>query len=270
MRLMVWRAAVRIAYRGEDFIGSQRQPHERTVEDEVIRCLRRIKAIGSLNEARFSVASRTDRGVSALCNVVAFDTSFRREKLLGALNSQADGVFFTALAEVPSSWSPRRADERWYRYFLPIGNIDTRKAIEAAKAFEGQHDFRRFCKVDARGTKKRLSGVEAFPLGEFLVIDLRGREFLRNMVRRIVAAVDAVGRGKATVEDIERALNGESASFGLAPAENLVLMLVSYSNIEFESSCPGSLCRRAEEMRRRSFVEMAFADGLLAGCERTS
>ncbi len=115
---MVWHAAVMIAYDGREFTGSQRQPDKRTVEDECIRALKKIHAIDSVEDSRFRVASRTDRGVSALCNVIVFETGFRPDLLLQALNAASETVYFYAYAEVGSDFSPRRAKQRWYRYFL--------------------------------------------------------------------------------------------------------------------------------------------------------
>ena len=63
-------------------MGSQRQPDLPTVESEVISALTQIGAISTIDESRFGFASRTDKGVSALGHVVAFDTEFRRECLL--------------------------------------------------------------------------------------------------------------------------------------------------------------------------------------------
>ena len=193
---MVWRAAVKSAYDGREFMGSQRQPGGCTVEDEVIRCLKKIKAISSPEEARFRAASRTDRGVSALGNVVAFNTSFEKRQLLQALNSQSDSVFFLGVAKVPASFSPRRAQERWYRYIHPIQGIDLDQLAQALKLFEGDHDFRRFCKPEGRETTKRINSIVAFPIGDFVVIDIRAREFLRSLVRRIVATAAQVGKGE--------------------------------------------------------------------------
>jgi hypothetical protein len=79
------RVAVRVAYDGTCFAGSQRQPDQRTVEGELLRGLAKVGALRSAEEARFQCASRTDRGVSAAGNVVAFDTSFRLDALLPAL-----------------------------------------------------------------------------------------------------------------------------------------------------------------------------------------
>ncbi len=258
---MAWRAAVKIAYDGRLFMGSQRQPGGCTVEDEVIRCLRRIEAVDSPEKARFRTASRTDRRVSALGNVVAFDTTFERGQLLQALNSQSDSVFFLGVAEVPDTFNPRRAHQRWYRYFHPIDGLDQDRLNSALKLFEGNHDFRRFCKPEGRETTKRIESITAFPIGDFVVIDIRAREFLRNLIRRIVATAAQVAEGKASLDDVEAALRGEERSFGLAPAEYLILMDVAYP-FEFDDDEGSALKRRISAARKDAFVTLAFVDGL--------
>ncbi|MDD1770995.1 MAG: tRNA pseudouridine(38-40) synthase TruA [Methanomassiliicoccales archaeon] len=258
---MAWRAAVKIAYDGREFMGSQRQPGGCTVEDEVVRCLRKIEAISSPDEARFRAASRTDRGVSALGNVVAFNTSFDKGQLLQALNSRSDTVFFLGVAKVPSSFSPRRALERWYRYIHPIQGVDLDRLTQALRLFEGDHDFRRFCKPEGRETTKCINSIVAFPIGDSVVIDIRAREFLRSLVRRIVAAAAQVAKGRASLDDVRRALEGEEHSFGLAPAEDLMLMEVKYA-FEFEGAGGTALSRRIAAARRDAFIRLAFADGL--------
>jgi tRNA pseudouridine38-40 synthase len=258
---MRWRAAVKLAYEGKDFLGSQRQPHARTVEDEVIAGLVEIEAIEDATTSRFKAASRTDAGVSALGNVIAFDTEFRKDRLLHALNAVSDGVYFYGVAEVPEGFSPRRASQRWYRYFLPSRNLDVAQIEESARMFQGKHDFQCFCKVDERSTVKMVQSIEVFPLADFLIIDIKAREFLRNMVRRMVAAMDAVGRGEAALDDIGKALEGKGFHFGMADPEYLLLMDVVYP-FEFELSCPAPL-RTALEMKHRSnFIELAFYDRL--------
>ncbi len=258
---MTWRAAVKLAYDGRDFFGSQRQSEVPTVEDEVIRCLCKIKAIEDPLEARFRAASRTDRGVSALGNVVAFDTAFRRGSLIKALNSASRKVFFLGVSEVPHSFTPRRASGRWYRYFLDANNLDMNRLEECAKEFQGMHDFRRFCKAEGRATVKELRIVSPQILGDLMVIDLEAREFLRNMVRRIIAAMTEVGAGRAEVEDVRRALHGDDIQFGLAPPENLYLMDVRY-DFEFEMGMPSNLKARLRLGRQEAFMQLAFFEEL--------
>jgi len=264
---MRWRAAVKLAYEGKDFLGFQRQPHARTVEDQVIAALVEIEAITDVTLSRFKGASRTDAGVSALGNVVAFDTEFRKDRLLHALNAVSDGVYFYGIAEVPEGFTPRRASQRWYRYFLPSRDLDAGKVDEVAGLFLGKHDFRCFCKVDERSTIKVVQSIQVFPLTDFLIIDIKAREFLRSMVRRMVAAMDAVGRGKASLDDVRGALEGKECQFGMANPEYLCLMDVIYP-FEFELSCPAPLKKNLETKRRSNFIELAFFDRL--DCESNS
>ncbi len=261
---VIWRAAVKLAYDGRAFMGSQRQPGERTVESETIRALKSIGAIESVAGSHLRFASRTDRGVSALGNVAAFTTSFPQGPLLQALNAAADDVYFHAVARVPESFSPRRAKGRWYRYLLPDDGLDLARVQECASVLGGRHDFARFCKADGRSTVKTLE-VTVFPVGEFVVIDLRAREFLRNMVRRLVAAMSEVGKGRVEVGEVQAALAGKDVSFGLAPAEYLTLMDIDYG-FEFQEECPATMARRVSAYRRDAFCRLAFADMLQAGC----
>ncbi len=194
------RVAVKFAYDGTCFMGSQRQPGERTAESELLNALVKIGAITSADDNRFRVASRTDRGVSALGNVFAVDTEFRRHELLAALNASCDDVHCYALAEVSKSFTPRRAQGRWYRYHLPYRGQDVGLMARGAKEFEGEREFRLFCKPDGKATLRTLGSITVRLEGEVILIDLRAREFLRNMVRRTVSALDQLGQGRVTLE----------------------------------------------------------------------
>ncbi len=242
-------------------MGSQRQPGVRTVESDTIASLKRIGAISSVTGSRFRFASRTDRGVSALGNVLAFDTDFDQRSLLKAINAFSDDIFYYAWAEVPANFVPRRAKGRWYRYLLPNDGIDVQLMCKAAKMFEGRHDFRRFCKVDGRGTMKTIDSIDIITVSDMIVIDLHAREFLRNMVRRMVSAMSEVGKGRADMDEINGSFNGEDGSFGLAPAEGLTLMDVDYG-FDFNICVPNTLLRKAREYRRDAFYRLAFIEGL--------
>jgi len=258
----MWHAALKFAYSGDDFYGSQRQPGVRTVEGEIIRGLKKIKAIESPEKARFRVASRTDSGVSALCNVVCFDTEFSKGKILHALNAVCDGVYFWASAEIPEGFSPRRAKERSYRYYLDAEEIDLGKFTECAKVFIGKHDFKRFCKPEGRSTLKTINDIKVTTVGELIVIDLYAREFLRNMVRRTVAAMEKVGKGDADIGDVVKALEGTDISFGLADPKGLFLMDIKY-DVEFEAQSTEPMVRKCGEKRREALLDLFFYDSLL-------
>lgn len=226
------RVALKIAYEGRSFYGHQRQPDARTVEGECIAALRRARLLTDPQSAFFRSASRTDRGVSAVGNVIAFNAALRPEAVVGAFNGKARDVWAWAFAAVPESFHPRHARERWYRYHLleppPMGRLR-----DAGRLFEGEHDFRWFTS-DPPASPMALREVEVQAEPGLVTIDVRARSFRRGMVRRIVAAMVSCASGDIEAGDIQAALEGERHDFGLAPAEPLVLMDVAY-DIPFHS-----------------------------------
>ncbi len=262
---VVWHAAIKLAYDGREFMGSQRQPGERTVESELVRALIKIGAITSIPSSRFRFASRTDRGVSALGNVAAFDTEFSREALLKAVNSAMEDIYVYGVAEVPRRFTPRRAKSRWYRYLLDPEGLDQSSLAECGAVFEGRHDFIRFCKPEGHSTVRSMDSIRVSLVGRSLVVDLKAREFLRNMVRRMVAAMVQVGEGRATVDDVRSALEGKDISFGLAPPEGLTLMDIDHG-VRFDIDCPPTMCRRVKAYHWDAVVRSSFADMLFDRC----
>jgi tRNA pseudouridine38-40 synthase len=255
------RLAVKFAYDGAHFSGSQRQPGERTAESELLRALVKIGAIAAADENRFRVASRTDRGVSALGNVFAVDTDFRPHELLAALNASCEDVHCYALAEAPKNFSPRRAQGRWYRYHLPYHGQDLDLMVEGAKVFEGEHEFRLFCKPDGKVTLRTLGSVTLSREGDLIIIDVRAREFLRNMVRRIVSALDQIGQGRVTLDEVRSALQGQGRSMGLAEAEGLFLMDIDLG-LDWCYPPTGRMTSVVSEQTHRARVHLRFQEAL--------
>lgn len=220
------RVALRIAYDGRRFYGHQRQPDAPTVEGECLAALRAGRVVSDPRKAFFRSASRTDRGVSALGNVIAFDTPLHAEAALGAFNGKAHGVWAWAYANVPDTFHPRHAEERWYRYHL-LEPYPLDLLRRAAALFPGEHDFRWFTSDPPPGSF--AIGAVDVSLDEGLaVIDVRGRSFRRGMIRRIVAAVVGHASGDVPLAEIRAALEGERRDFGMVPAEGLFLMGVRY------------------------------------------
>src|SRR3989442_5567448 len=119
------RIAMRVAYGGGDSHGRARQPGLPTVEGEILRALVRTHAIRDARTSRFQSASRTDRGVSALGNVVAFDTLLGPEGAARGFNAKARGVWSWAVASADDAFNAREARERSNRFTMSIGhNVD--------------------------------------------------------------------------------------------------------------------------------------------------
>ena len=228
------RVAVKIAYLGKNFFGSQRQPDKKTVIGEVASNL--IQIGGDKTEEWFDIkpASRTDRDVNALGNVIVFNTTFNDDlDLLRALNAVSKGVYYRSIATVKEDFNPRFASERVYKYILPAKGIDESVARECAELFVGEHNFIKFCRPDERPTTLNINSVYIRKEKEIIVIEFRARYFLWNMIRKLCAAISSVGSGNSQISDVKRAINGEDISFGLTRPDALTLMDVTYDDVEF-------------------------------------
>ncbi|MCK5292440.1 MAG: tRNA pseudouridine(38-40) synthase TruA [Thermoplasmata archaeon] len=230
------RVALKFGYDGSRFWGYQRQPDVRTVEGDMIRAMKKTRMILDVEESSFQGSSRTDRGASAVGNVAAIDTGFKKGEMLKALNSNIEDTYFWGIAEVENDFNPRYARQRWYRYHLDK-DLDLDMLREASGLFLGEHDFRSFCKKDDKPTGRTVDSVALTKNEEFIKFDIKAQSFLWNMVRRIVSAVVKYAVGEISGEDIENALGGEERDFGLMPAHPLFLMDVSYG-FEFDVELP--------------------------------
>jgi len=221
------RIAMKIAYDGVAFHGHTRQPGLATVEGEILSALDRAGIVRDPRASRFQSASRTDRGVSALGNVIAFNTTLSTTATVRAFNGKARGVWAWAIARVPETFNARSARERWYRYSLPARH-DPDRLTSALAPFIGTHDFRSFTR-DRTRTVVRIDVARASREQGMVVLDFHAPSFRWNLVRRLVAAALIVEEDPRKGADVARALQGSAREdFGLSPPEPLTLMDVVY------------------------------------------
>lgn len=254
--------AVRVAYRGEGFHGSQMQPGLRTVEGALLANLQRVLGLDP-QEINLRMASRTDRGVSATGNVASFESGgMDPVQLLKALNSGHDGVFCTAYAKVDDSFLPRHADMRTYEYVSRSRGMDADLANECLALFRGRHDFAGFCKAEGKDTVIDMARADARIEGDVMVMTFEADHFLWNMIRRISSTVLRVASGRIDISRAENALAGGWSNFGLAPAEGLTLTDVRYDGIVFTPSPDPALALRRGEGLYRAHLQDRFYRGL--------
>ena len=230
------RRAFRVAYDGQDFHGFQRQPDVATVSDTILEALRALGVIDEGVPDGYAAAGRTDAGVSALAQTVAFEAP----EWLGpaALNSELPAaVRAWASADVlPQFHATHDAIEREYTYHRYAPGASVGRARDALNQLSGEHDFHNFT-PDETGTVRTVSGnIEAD--GDYYVITLRAGGFPRQFVRRAVTVIDAVANGAADSDRIERLLGPAPldgpAGVAPAPPEPLVLTGVAYPSVSFE------------------------------------
>ncbi|WP_251341629.1 tRNA pseudouridine(38-40) synthase TruA [Haloplanus halophilus] len=227
--------AFRIAYDGRPYAGFQRQPDRPTVEDALLDALRALGVLDGDVPRGYAAAGRTDAGVSALAQTVAFEAPEWLSP--AALNGELPGtVRAWASADVPADFhATHDATRRTYRYHLYAPDVDDDRARAALDRLSGEADFHNLT-TDDEGTVRRLDAAGERD-GAFLVLTLSAGGFARHMVRRIASLVRAVGTGESDPERVDRVLGPESldgpAGVPTAPATPLVLADVTYPGVAF-------------------------------------
>jgi tRNA pseudouridine38-40 synthase len=192
-------------------------------------------------------AGRTDAGVHASGQVISFTYAgdLTAEELTKALNGLLPpDVAIRDARRAPGGFHPRYAARyREYRYTVWNGPrsplrertalgvrvpLDTDAMARAGLVFEGRHDFSAFGSPD-RQPVRTVHSVRVRRNGRLVTIDVRADAFLRGMVRRIVAALLEVGRGKLNEGAIAAALAAREPAFAgaAAPAKGLCLRRVA-------------------------------------------
>jgi tRNA pseudouridine38-40 synthase len=252
MQQRLW---ARVEYDGADFFGFQVQARERTVQGEIERAIRAVTG----KEARVVGAGRTDRGVHARGQVVAFTVEWQHELpvLERALNAVlAADVAILAMGPATEEFHPRfSARSRTYRYTvlnqirrLPLERrrawhvaqplTDSRMAA-ASRCLLGKNDFATFgrpvcghntIRTVARADWESRDTAEGARL---LFFEVEADAFLYRMVRSIVGTLVLVGLGELTTSDFEDLLRARDRSRIrlVAPAHGLCLMRVDYDEM---------------------------------------
>jgi len=218
------RIALKFAYDGTRFFGFQRQPERDTVEGALVNALLKIGAISSPRECGYRGSSRTDRGVSALGNVISFRTSFPLAEICPALNSELEDVWAYSAVEVDDVFNPRAAHERWYRYYLAKGGQNDAILRDIAARYVGVHDFSGHARKDKRNPMREIRSIHVSDSGLFHVIDFRAESYLWNMVRRIVWMMNEGSSGRMPIECTGPEPGRRPTRVGLARPEFLILM----------------------------------------------
>lgn len=256
------RFALLVEYDGSAFAGFQRQTPggPSTVQGALETALSRLVA----HPVTIKAAGRTDAGVHATGQVVAFETTAQRTLdvlLRGANALLPESVRVLAVRPVSEAFHPRfSALRRVYHYHLlpemphelffarrlwamkPA--LDWQAMGEAARGLVGSHDFSSYCSgVPAEETRQRdlweLRVVEPggrpdrLPFGRLRglgSIELEANAFLRKMVRMLVASLVKVGLGEWPVERPRQVLEARDPARAAPPAppDGLYLVRVDY------------------------------------------
>jgi tRNA pseudouridine38-40 synthase len=236
-----------VAYDGTDYGGFQRQSNAPTVQAAL------EAALAQVTQEKVAVlsAGRTDTGVHAAGQVIAFDTAWRHDldDLWRALNAVLPvDIAVQEIKEAAPGFHPRyaacsrryrytvhNAPVRWpqaRRYSLHVASpLDVAAMQQAAQSLVGEHDFATFGQPpQGEVTVRRVLAAEWGGELPWLTFDIEANAFLYRMVRSIVGTLLQVGCGAMSVEEFAaaRAACDRSQAGPTAPPHGLCLMEVKY------------------------------------------
>jgi tRNA pseudouridine38-40 synthase len=236
-----------IEYDGTDYLGFQLQAQGPTVQGEIERALAAV----AQEEVRIIGAGRTDAGVHARGQVIAFSTAWRHpvEDLRRALNAVlSKDIAVRELRHVAKGFHPRfDAVNREYRYTVfnqplrsPLARrfayhfprpLDVATMNEAAGTLMGTHDFASFGQApQGDNTVREVYRAQWTSKEPFVYFDIVANAFLYRMVRRLVGTLLLVGTGELSPDEFEEILQSTDRDRAgqAVPAHGLCLMKVNY------------------------------------------
>lgn len=219
------RLAFRVSYLGSRYYGSQMQASTRTVEGEFVAACQRLSLFSDWRAAGFLAAGRTDRGVHACGQVIAFSTD-APDRAIAAINAQLPpDCWCTGFSLVPEQFHPRYdAKSRTYRYYFPEPLVAQDEMHRAAQLFLGSHNFTNFARVQDKNPWRNILAITIGEENGFTCLEVKAESFLWHQVRCMAAALSRVGSGEAGEESVARLLeSGTDRPIQPSPAEGLVL-----------------------------------------------
>jgi tRNA pseudouridine38-40 synthase len=244
-----------IAYDGADFHGWQYQPGIATIQGALNDVVQKVTQEKTIVHG----ASRTDQGVHALGQVAHFKTQsgLSAGEFQRALNALLPPTIrIVAAEEMGMDFHARWLSQaKTYRYRIFRGKVlppfeyrrvlhypwplDEGAMAEGAGCFAGEHDFTSFAASSGseeddrdREMKRVIYFSEIVRVGDGEEIDyvVRGRSFLRYMVRKMVGTLIEIGKGSLAVAHIPAIfeMRDRSRSGPTVPPEGLYLVSIEY------------------------------------------
>lgn len=254
-----YRYFLRLSYNGESFHGWQSQHNARSVQSVLKEALTVI-----LREpVDVTGVGRTDSGVHAREFYAHFDL-FREispaemKDLVYHLNGYLpDAIAIHKILPVKKDAHSRfSARSRTYQYFISCkkdpfqqrfswyypGPLNINLMNRGAEILKNNLDFTSFAKLpqESKTNICHIGSAKWELKDDLLIFTITADRFLRNMVRAIVGTLVELGRGKISLEDLDKIIlskDRKAAGYSV-PANGLFLVSVNYPpEIFLETPC---------------------------------
>ncbi|KAM7279949.1 hypothetical protein ACFE04_007083 [Oxalis oulophora] len=287
--------ALKVMYFGQRFYGFASEAQmDPTVESEIFKALEKMRLlVGDRKESEYSRCGRTDKGVSAVGQVIALflrsnikNTNRNTEQAALGENTEGEIDYVRVLnralpkdiriigwCPVPIGFHARFSClNRQYKYFFWRENLNISVMESAGKKLVGEHDFRNFCKMDAANVHNYRRLITSFKMlpsdvryegNEIYVIEIKGSAFLWHQVRCMVAVLFMIGEGLESPEVIDTLLDTDMTprkpQYIMAPEIPLVLQSCQFVDLNFTCSLDAGQALRQHLVKECQMYQLQAA-----------
>ena len=230
-------------YDGTSYAGWQYQPNEISVQETIENAISRIRNA----ETHIFGSGRTDSEVHALGQTFHFDIDEERdlEKFRYSINCVLPkDIRIKSLRVVPNDFHARlSAKQKTYEYRINLKEesafdykyesyvdqpLDIEEMKKCSEVFVGKHCFQNFTtkEEDQDEYVRTIYKITFIHKGDHLRIQFTGNGFMRYMIRFLVGTLIQVGKGKLSIEDVQKLLEATTRKVVSYKAEAKGLFLV--------------------------------------------
>ncbi|XP_038591643.1 tRNA pseudouridine(38/39) synthase isoform X3 [Micropterus salmoides] len=304
--------ALRLAYLGWAYQGFAVQENtDNTVEARLFEALLKTRLIQDRQSSNYHRCGRTDKGVSAFSQVITIDlrsTQFCEgpgvilpEHVDVSTKNKATGselpyvkmlnrvlpqdIRILDWAPVAEGFSARfDCQSRTYRYYFPRGSLDVALMADAAKRYEGTHDFRNLCKMDVGNGvlqfERTILSASVKPVQpqhtdqyDLFIFEIKGLAFLYHQVRCMMALLLLIGQKLEAPEIINQLLdvhsNPRKPQYSMAVDYPLVLYDCHFKGLSWkqENEEVSHVLSALQQHWTQSAVKTHVLHGMIQGLE---
>ncbi|XP_046648723.1 tRNA pseudouridine synthase A-like isoform X2 [Daphnia pulicaria] len=246
--------AILLSYSGQNYLGMQFNHGFKTVEGELFQAFMKLEIMDdesfkSPQTVHFQRAARTDKGVSAVRQVISLKMRTPDEDLVNQLNSLLPNcIKVFAMRKVTGGFNSKIAcDSRSYSYVMPTFAFTskevaptheyrvTSKILDEVNSllsvFKGTRNYHNFTSGRPAQDPSCKRYITQFSCGdpfmikevEFVKITIKGQSFMLHQIRKMIGLTISVMRGFVPREILDKAFKMERVNVPTAPSLNLLL-----------------------------------------------
>ena len=253
-----------------EYSGFSKQLHDQyNLFTVLLSALKKARLVTADNIHDVKYASRTDRGVGAISQIITLNTE--NPPILPEINSfLPELIHVLGYSAVPENFNPRSdAILRIYSYFFyqELDLVELKRIQEVLGLLLGVHDFRNFSKRDPSKTQNTIRNLQIAELlaysNDIYQLRFGSKAFLWQQIRRMVQHVLDIANGNCTLDNTRDLLDSGvvQPKPNPAPPQYLILENILYEN--FKPSYHPKIMKKYESQLLNAYNEQNIKTELL-------